>query len=192
MALRLAMAAEIVAASIISGVLTMAWNGPLQIPQPWFDIYERIPPASGILSLLVLLALLFWIYRANKNASALSDLPLEYSPGWAVGWFFVPIAGWFKPYQVMLEIYKASRTPANWHKTKSASIVGCWWALRLTGTLAALALKFGRPQGQLLIRLSLVAVGPTCASLILLWFIVARINKWQAGAHRSGGVEDIF
>ncbi len=186
------MAAEVVATAIVSGMLTLAWNGPLQLPQPWFDIYERIPPASVILSLLAFLALLFWIYRANKNASALSDRPLEHSSGWAVGWFFVPIAGWFKPYQVMLEIYKASRTPANWRQTRSASIVGCWWALRLTGMLVALAVKFGHPQGQLLIRLSLAAVGPTCASLILLWLIVTHVNTWQAGAHHSDGVEDIF
>jgi hypothetical protein len=41
-----------------------------------------------------------WIYRANANAHALGG-DLSVSPGWAVGWFFVPIACLFKPYLAM-------------------------------------------------------------------------------------------
>jgi hypothetical protein len=33
---------------------------------------------------------------------------MEFTPGWAVGWFFVPFANLFKPYQAVREIYLAS------------------------------------------------------------------------------------
>lgn len=33
---------------------------------------------------------------------------MEFTPGWAAGWFFVPFANLFKPYRAMREIYQAS------------------------------------------------------------------------------------
>src|ERR1700754_3506800 len=48
-----------------------------------------------------------WIHRANRNARALGAVGMRFSPGWAVGWFFVPIANLWKPYQAMKEIWQA-------------------------------------------------------------------------------------
>jgi hypothetical protein len=36
-------------------------------------------------------AVLKWIYRANANARALGAKDMKFTPGWAVGWYFVPI-----------------------------------------------------------------------------------------------------
>lgn len=79
---------------------------------------------SGILFLV-------WVYRANRNVHALGALELQFTPGWAVGWFFVPIANIWKPHQVMKEICKASKNPPLWAAQKSDSIVDLWWALVL-------------------------------------------------------------
>jgi len=52
---------------------------------------------AGFLALLELVGLITcfvvvgrWIYRASVNAHAISNL-LTISPGWAVGWYFVPV-----------------------------------------------------------------------------------------------------
>lgn len=37
-----------------------------------------------------------WIYRAHANLFAAGYQGLEYTPGWSVGWFFVPIASLFR------------------------------------------------------------------------------------------------
>ena len=56
---------------------------------------------------------------------------MTYSPGWSVGWFFVPLAGLVMPYRVLRELWKAS-TPgagANWRQVPVSSILGAWWAV---------------------------------------------------------------
>jgi len=69
-----------------------------------------------------------WIYRASANAHTLSD-EMTISPGWAVGWYFIPIALLFKPYQAMREIWMASHFRGNWHGEPNPPILAAWWGL---------------------------------------------------------------
>lgn len=80
---------------------------------------------------------LIWEYRAFKNLSALKAQNLEFSPGWAVGWWFIPIANLFKPFQVMREIWNESDpeydADLGFLSTSSTAptIMGLWWAFFL-------------------------------------------------------------
>lgn len=69
--------------------------------------------AIAILSLMVFVAtavaFLMWEYRASKNLALLGANEQRFSPGWAMGWWFVPIFWVFRPYQVIKEIYLSSR-----------------------------------------------------------------------------------
>lgn len=95
--------------------------------------------AIGVFYLLLYLitALFFclWIYRAHKNLPSLNAGDLKYTPGWAVGGFFVPIWNLFRPYQVMQEIWKASDPSVNtydklaWKQAPASYFVRFWWAL---------------------------------------------------------------
>lgn len=66
-----------------------------------------------------------WIYRMNANARALGANYMTFTPGWAVGWYFVPVACLWKPYQAMREIWRASKVPKH---SQNDRIVGWWWA----------------------------------------------------------------
>jgi len=89
------------------------------------------------LALASAVVFLMWINRAYKNLSPLGASNLRFTPGWAVGWFFVPIMSLFRPYQVVSEIWKASNPNANmadsssWRNLPTPPIVGVWWALFL-------------------------------------------------------------
>jgi hypothetical protein len=93
--------------------------------------------------LLVTTAVLFliWIYRAHKNLPVFGATDLRFTPGWAVGWFFIPVMSLFKPYQVVKEIWKASKSYKesismdNWKNTDSPPIIGWWWAFFITGNI---------------------------------------------------------
>jgi hypothetical protein len=74
-----------------------------------------------------------WIIRASKNVRALGASGLEFSPGWAVGWYFVPLACFFKPFEAMREIWKASKNPKQWRSLETGSVVGWWWFAFLAG-----------------------------------------------------------
>jgi|SRR5262245_26955173 len=78
-----------------------------------------------IMFLIVGVAFLQWIYYTNKNLHILSSQRMEFKPGWSIGWYFIPIANLFKPYQSMKELWRVS------HKNEAASyaIVKWWWFL---------------------------------------------------------------
>lgn len=104
---------------------------------------------------------LIWVHRANVNASVLSDEAMEFSPGWAVGWFFVPIANLWKPFHVVKEIYFRSRPPDASAVPSNPTLVGAWWALWLTdGFLGQLAFRMNMNAEELdvLIRASKVGM----------------------------------
>ena len=66
---------------------------------------------------------LIWKYRAAKNATLIDPLLMPVGPGMAVGSYFIPIVGFFVPYQAMKAICQVS-FGGTW-------LVGLWWMLYL-------------------------------------------------------------
>jgi len=81
---------------------------------------------------------LIWMHRANSNARALGAQGMQFTPGWCVGWWFVPIANLFKPYQAAREIYQAS-DPKEDNDTWAAAVVpaffAAWWTTWIIGNI---------------------------------------------------------
>jgi len=89
----------------------------------------------GLLAVFSLIALFvsivlvsFWIYRASANAHAMGG-DLTITPGWAVGWYFVPFANLVKPYQAMKETWLASHFGGNWEAGEATDLLSWWWGL---------------------------------------------------------------
>lgn len=68
-----------------------------------------------------------FIYRAMNNLVLSKSNAVSMSPAWAVGWYFVPIALWFKPLQGMREIWRGSQEPRQGAADVPAKM-GFWWA----------------------------------------------------------------
>jgi hypothetical protein len=91
-----------------------------------------------VLFIMLGITFLRWIYRTNKNLGAYSGERMTFTPGWSVGWYFIPVANLFKPYQAMKELWNVS------HKKESADhvILGWWWFLWIvSNVLGRLAFK---------------------------------------------------
>src|SRR5512132_1941138 len=73
---------------------------------------DQLVGVSVLLGLLAFLACsivwLIWQYRAQANARALTNGGTSVSPGWAVGWWFIPFANLLKPFLSMHELWQAS------------------------------------------------------------------------------------
>ncbi len=103
----------------------------------------------GMIYTLVLIATLIcflkWVYRANSNVRKLGAEGLTFTPGWSVGWFFVPFANLWKPYQAMKEIFKASKSPTDWANQTSPPILGWWWGFWIiSGFLGQASFRMSR------------------------------------------------
>ncbi|HET7377151.1 MAG TPA: DUF4328 domain-containing protein, partial [Anaerolineae bacterium] len=86
-----------------------------------------------ILLIVTGIVFLFWIHRAYDSLSTIGAYGLNYSPGWAVGGFFVPILNFVRPYQVVREMWKASDPAVPdgylWTSSPVSPLVLIWWLL---------------------------------------------------------------
>jgi Domain of unknown function (DUF4328) len=95
-------------------------------------------PIQGVIGLLqtglgVVTAITFlkWVYRAYKNVQGFGAEGLRFSPGWAIGYYFIPILSLIRPVQVMSEIWRASYDPRNWPRSRGSWLIATWWSLFL-------------------------------------------------------------
>jgi hypothetical protein len=57
---------------------------------------------------------------------------MQFTPGWAVGWHFIPVACLWKPFCAMREIWVASEHASDdWRIEPASCLVGLWWGFRL-------------------------------------------------------------
>ena len=84
---------------------------------------------------------LVWVYRAYNNLSALKARNLQFSPGWAVGWWFIPFANLVKPFQVVREIFNESDPDCDTetgflHLSPGTPVeIGFWWGSLLVSNV---------------------------------------------------------
>jgi hypothetical protein len=84
----------------------------------------------AVLALFVVtgIAWLVWQHRSQTNLRTAGVGPLHFTPGWAVGWWFIPIASLWKPFQATRELYTASAGGERWWETPTPALLGWWWA----------------------------------------------------------------
>lgn len=96
---------------------------------------------SNLLRLQLLLMLICyvwsgcWIYRLACNARALGAKGLDDSPGWAVGWYAVPVMNLVRPLRAVTQIWLASVAPARWQKLPTPPLLALWWGFWIAGNL---------------------------------------------------------
>jgi hypothetical protein len=79
-------------------------------------------------ALAAAVAYITWLYQARRNAGRLGGA-LEWTPGWAVGGWFIPVASLVIPYLVVRDVRRAS-APAP-----EPVPVGWWWTSVLVTVL---------------------------------------------------------
>ena len=127
----------------------------------------------------VIVAFCRWIHRAYGNLSSIHRGSLRFSPGWAVGWFLVPIMNLFRPYQVMNELHKTSN-PAG----AGSRVVGWWWGLWIVaGVVGSHFGTFFQEQTvtDLILdnKRGIASEAVLAVVAVLALLIVHRITSWQ-------------
>ncbi|HVQ09284.1 MAG TPA: DUF4328 domain-containing protein [Allosphingosinicella sp.] len=131
------------------------------------------------------IAFLVWLYRAEINARALGAEDMMVSPGWAVGWFFVPLVQLVMPFLAVRELWKASATPRDWQLRPASPVIALWWACWIGTVISgniAFSLSFMDDYDALLAAdfMAIVSAAFTIPSAILLAAIVGRIQEMQS------------
>jgi len=121
--------------SLLSNFMQMNLLSASTFSQSAAEANDSRQQVIGILYLLAYIvtgvAFLKWIHRANKNCHGFGAQGMEFTPGWSIGYYFIPFVNLYKPYQAMKEIWKVSTNPTNWQNEGSSALLGWWWALSL-------------------------------------------------------------
>ncbi len=129
-----------------------------------------------------------WIHRMCHNALVKAST-MQFTPGWSIGWYFIPIANLWKPFQAMGEIWDKSQQQAGTSGREPGGLLGLWWTLWLGYSfLSNAAVRLSMSVND--IDSALTANALTVASDILIVplcivfiFIVKRLSAMQEYAH---------
>lgn len=130
-----------------------------------------------------------WIYRANANAHVFAGNEMTISPGWSVGWFFIPFANLVMPFRGVNETWQASQKAAGGYAAMRSPLVGWWWGLWIANNILANLAYFldadttyARPE---LHFLNLVAAAVGVAGSLVLIQLMASLDRAQRVASRG-------
>ena len=153
---------------------------------------ETADAVARITSIVMLVAMLVsivfvsrWIMRVNANAHSLSE-SMTITPGWNVGWFFVPVATLWKPFQGLRETWQASVSPHDPASVPVPALMRWWWGLWLATSILGnitMRLSSGTPDvGRLLAAswLDVVSFAVDVPLTFLLIRMIRRFNELQA------------
>lgn len=170
-----------VAAAAICVIRVLALPPPLAL-LAGYGLLEGVAIADVFVTLACWILVGRWIYRVSANAHALSS-EMEISPGWAVGWYFVPIANLFKPYQAMKEVWYAS----HWGgEGEGAGLLPWWWGLWLVSSFLGRAT--GPATNGEVTWLDVAGSSVDIAVTLVLITIMRRLVRAQLSAVRA----DVF
>ena len=146
--------------------------------------------------LITAIAFLVWVRRVYANQRALGAESLAYTPGWAVGCWFVPFVNLIHPHRVVAEVWFHSSRAASESRRDSAprALVAWWWTFWL---LAAIGDRIAThimnradrvPEAQVLD--AMITGSHAYLVVDVIWLIAAilaagvvhRINGWQEAA----------
>jgi hypothetical protein len=136
-----------------------------------------------------------WIHRAHANLHDAGVDGLEFTPGWAVGWYFIPFANLFKPFQSMRELWTASHGENNQFAGETPSEVKTWWAAWIIGnilsTVSARILLMGEGGANSVMVGNAVGVAGTAVivlAAVLLVKVIEGVTQAQRGGSTAVGV----
>jgi hypothetical protein len=108
---------------------------------------EGIMKGTVLITLTTTIVFGTWIVRSAKNGWLFAEVTrvqsrlgfhvkqayLSDAPGWAVGWYFIPIASLWKPYAAMRDIVSASTVQHG----PPGFLLPTWWTLWIVSNLSA-------------------------------------------------------
>lgn len=121
-----------------------------------------------------------WAWRVRVNAEAIAG-PQSQRLGrpWTIWGWVCPVVNYWFPYQIMVDIYRASRTD----QSDTGQIVLWWWLTPvISGTLGFIIIT---ASGAFTPGLVIVAIGQLVWAGFILT-IMNRITEWQAPGRAIG------
>ena len=133
-----------------------------------------------------------WLYRAADNLVAFNPWNrTDYSPGWAVGSFFVPFVNLVVPYRAVKEVWQKSATPDDLLLSTpgAPATFPIWWLFWLLASFAGnISMRVSFNENVPARTATIVSIGASALFIVAsvcAYLIVDAIDKKQEEAARK-------
>jgi hypothetical protein len=153
--------------------------------------------AHFLFFVIAAIVFMIWFHRVYANLEALGARSLTYTPGWAVGCWFVPILNLFRPVQIAQEIWRKSEptgAPLVDDDSHTSSLIGLWWAGWIgSNFITQVSLRLGwsarTPQDLVSATMwQMISDIVSCGAAILALVVVHEITSRQTSRAQVLGV----
>jgi hypothetical protein len=99
---------------------------------------------AGVVSLVAAGFFIAWTYRAYGNLARTSVAELRYDANWAIAAWFIPVAWWIRPKQILNDVWRAGEAGAevrdsSWQGRPVSPVLHWWWAAWVGSALVGIA-----------------------------------------------------
>jgi hypothetical protein len=136
---------------LLLAALPMGMSGPPQENLGLALVLGLLSLLSSVVALGTSIVFLVWTHQAAKNVRAFGQQMLEFTPGWAVGWWFIPFASLWLPYKALREIWRASdpetvgvKEGLAWTSSPVPSLFPLWWGTYIANGFVATAIAIAQ------------------------------------------------
>lgn len=125
-------------------------------------------------SIVGLILFLSWFYRKYKNLYVFDKSQMRCTPGWAVGYWFVPILNLMRPIQCVYDIWRGGALDGE--PPKGNPLFGFWWATWLTsGVMGQIATAM--PESSIYIASNLLDLLLVVLTIAVIRALAARQDR---------------
>jgi hypothetical protein len=130
---------------------------------------------------------LYWLHRCYRNVHELGFGEVRYTPGWAVGYWFVPLLNLWRPKQIIDDLWRSTDAEADgqesggWRDLPVPWMVTAWWLSFYGGSILLRFVGRGVPKTLADLRLHNLEIVATHATLL----VGAALAFWLVGAVTS-------
>lgn len=169
---------------LLAGALS---GGALTVDQELQDLLALYGGLYFIIYLGVAIVSAVWIYRVSANAHTLA-YGLTISPAWAVGWYFVPVANLWKPFQGLNEAWRASVATHAWRTEATPGLLRWWWGLWLGTNVLSTVVSRMPADGDGYYQMSIVSGAAELILDVVFILVIRRLTAAQIQSRR----QDVF
>lgn len=116
-----------------------------------------------------------WFHRSYRNLAALGGTDRHSSPAWEVGCWFVPVAGLWKPYRAMHEMWRAGDPAA----VGSSNLIRLWWAAWLVSLVLFNVAAFSGVDNDFVSWQAALSAQATVLAAVLAILVIRSVNARQ-------------
>ncbi|MEM6552922.1 MAG: DUF4328 domain-containing protein [Planctomycetota bacterium] len=201
-----------VATLLLMAAVGLDLTATVMHPQTWNDPYAPVSESEAQIAaamvgvsllglgvwVLALIVFLRFFHRITKTTHEFAAEIVETSPGWAVGWWFVPIANLWKPYGVIKRLFTANdpATLAGERGIPPVALIGWYWAVWIISSVLSQA-TFRMTQSpdpsvvETAVYIDVATSVLDVVALVLLYKWVTLLRDWHlAKITRSDYAED--